>query len=82
MVIRLCDVCNAAKYVRNPEEAPMMVTETPSRPWELVEVDVFTWAGAKYLTVIDRLTKLGVAKLIANKSAAKVKEALIEIFGQ
>ncbi|KAL1130079.1 hypothetical protein AAG570_013019 [Ranatra chinensis] len=62
-VIARCKPCAEAKYERWPEEAPQMLTETPSEPLEAVEVGVMFWAEQKILTLADRLTKFAFAHL-------------------
>lgn len=77
-----CATCNKAKYNRRPRETPMVITETPAKPWAIVEMDLFTWCGTKYLTIIDRFSRIAIARNIASKSAVDITEALLEIFGQ
>ena len=77
-----CATCNIAKYNRRPRETPMMITETAEKPWEIIEIDLFTWCGTKYLTVIDKFSRIAVARNTASKSAVDVTEALLEILGQ
>ena len=47
----------------------------------MIEMDIFTWGGTKYLTIIDGFSKVAVAKLLARKLAAKVHEAVLEVIG-
>ena len=81
-VVRSCEACGRTKYERRPVETTMIITKTPEGPWQAIEMDVFTWGGTKYLTVIDRFSKMAAAKPISSKSAAKVTEAILEIIGQ
>ena len=39
--------------MRKPKEAPLEITETPTQPWKKLDIDIFTWTGTKYVTVID-----------------------------
>lgn len=80
-VIGACGVCNRAKYERSPAEAPMMVTETPKTPLELVQADVFFWGGLKILTVLDLATKFLFAKCLSRKTGQAVREALLTFIG-
>ena len=63
----------------NPAEALMLQSETPENPWRLIQIDIFTWGGIKYLTIVGRFSKVAVAKVLLSKSAVTVHEALLEI---
>ncbi|KAL1129556.1 hypothetical protein AAG570_012501 [Ranatra chinensis] len=39
-VVGKCEVCNEAKYLRNPPQVPQ-ITPTPGRPFEMVHMDLF-----------------------------------------
>lgn len=80
-VIGACETCNRAKYERSPAEAPMMVTETPKIPLELVQADVLFWGGLKILTVLDLATKFLFAKCLSRKTGQAVREALLSFIG-
>lgn len=41
---------------QNPKQ-PMMVTETPERPWSMVSTDLFHYRGGNYLVTIDYSSK-------------------------
>jgi hypothetical protein len=32
-----------------------MQSETPNRPWKIVDTDLFEWKGQQYLLVVDYL---------------------------
>ncbi|KAL1129605.1 hypothetical protein AAG570_012550 [Ranatra chinensis] len=36
-----CEVCNRAKYLRQPTQVPQEITPTPQRPFERVHIDLF-----------------------------------------
>ena len=79
-VLNKCPVCGKAKYDRVPYRTPYVLTSTPSKPFETIEADIFHFEGEKYLTIIDRWTKLASAWPIVNKSANNVLEALLFFF--
>ncbi|KAL1138568.1 hypothetical protein AAG570_008631 [Ranatra chinensis] len=54
-----------------------MVTPTPEKPLEVVEVDVVFLDGTIRLTVIDRLTRFAVSYPLAAKTGEQVREALL-----
>jgi len=46
-----CETCQRVN-VAQPTE-PMMLTETPTRPWEVISCDHFQWNGSQYLVTVD-----------------------------
>ncbi|KAL1109928.1 hypothetical protein AAG570_014131 [Ranatra chinensis] len=80
-IIAGCKICAAAKYERNPEQTPQMLTPTPARPLDVVEADVMFWAGLRVLTMMDRLTRFAFAHQLTNKTAAEVCTGLLSFFG-
>ena len=79
--IAACPTCSRAKYERWPGEAPMIVTETPKLPLEVVQADIFFWSGLKVLTVMDLATKFLFTKCLSRKTSTAVKEALLTFIG-
>ena len=57
----------------------MLITPTPVRPWQVIEAELFTWDGAKYLTVVDRFSRVAAARAVRDKGAVRVIEALQEV---
>ena len=51
--------------------------ETPGGPWELVEMDIFVWDKMKYLTVIDRFSKVAWVRIMPDKTAVNITELTI-----
>ncbi|KAL1137874.1 hypothetical protein AAG570_009570 [Ranatra chinensis] len=80
-IIAGCRICAAAKYERNPEQTPQMLTPTPAQPLDVVEADVMFWAGLRVLTMMDRLTRFAFAHQLTNKTAAEVCTGLLSFFG-
>ncbi|KAL1132060.1 hypothetical protein AAG570_010018 [Ranatra chinensis] len=80
-VIAQCKACAVAKYERRPEQAPQMLTPTPEKPLDVVEVDVMFWAGQKVLTVIDRLTQFAFGHILTDKTAGRVRDGLLTYLG-
>jgi RNase H-like domain found in reverse transcriptase/Reverse transcriptase (RNA-dependent DNA polymerase)/Integrase zinc binding domain len=80
-VIRACAVCNRAKYERAPAEAPLMQTETPKEPLELVQADIMFWGGLKVLTMLDLATRFLFAKCLSRKTGQAVREGLLAFVG-
>jgi len=45
------DTCQEYR-ASNPKE-PMIARQIPTRSWEIVAIDLFTWNGSDYLVVVD-----------------------------
>ena len=57
--INNCEVCKRAKYDRNPPNIPLMLTETPSRPFQILHADTFVFETQNFATLIDAFSKVG-----------------------
>lgn len=75
--INKCPICQRAKYDRNPIKVPFQLTETPSRPFQILHLDTFQVEKSNYLTIIDAFTKLGQAFQILSKNAVEIAENLV-----
>lgn len=78
--INNCEICQRTKYGRKTPYTPLMLTQTPSGPFEIVHMDIFTYAAKNYLTLVDAFTKFGQAILITGKTAIHVSNALVKYF--
>lgn len=78
--INACDTCNRAKYARKKPYSPLVLTETASKPFSIVHIDIFTFDGQNYLTLVDAFSKLAQAYQIEGKTAIHVSKALIKYF--
>lgn len=79
-VINKCDTCKKMKYDRHPIQPMLQLTQTQSRPFEEIFIDLFSIEGKLYLTLVDAFSKLGQAILIENRSTPEVVRALITYF--
>lgn len=52
-----CEICHRAKYNRKPPNEPLILTNTPSKPFEIIHIDTFKISNQKYLTIIDKFSK-------------------------
>ena len=46
-----CAVCNRHRVQQQRE--PMMMNEVPTRPWQIVATDLFTWDNKEHLLLVD-----------------------------
>lgn len=78
--INSCDTCQRSKYARKTPYVPLMLTETASKPFQIVHIDVFTFDGKNYLTLVDAFSKFAQAIYISGKTAINIAQALIHYF--
>ena len=78
--INSCEICQRAKYARKKPYTPLMITETPSKPFQIVHIDVFFYDNKIYLTLVDSFSKFAQAIQIPGKNAINVSNALIKYF--
>ena len=78
--INSCDICEKTKYGRHKPYSPLIITETASKPFQIVHIDVFTFDNQNYLTLVDAFTKFAQAIPIEGKTAINVSNALIKYF--
>ena len=53
-VVESCNIC--AHYQQSKQKEPLLSHPVPSRPWEKVGVDIFTFADRDYLCTVDYLS--------------------------
>ncbi|KAK0155533.1 hypothetical protein N1851_002013 [Merluccius polli] len=46
-----CSACN--EYARNQQKEPMMSHEIPTRPWQTVSMDIYSYAGKEFIILVD-----------------------------
>ncbi|KAF2895820.1 hypothetical protein ILUMI_10353 [Ignelater luminosus] len=55
--INQCNVCQQAKYERNPLKIVPNVTEISSRPFVIINIDLFFMDNQIFLTIIDQFSR-------------------------
>ncbi|KAL1132388.1 hypothetical protein AAG570_010343 [Ranatra chinensis] len=75
-----CEVCNRAKYLRQPTQVPQEITPTPQRPFERVHIDLFYEGRITYMTGIDPFSKYAMALQVPDKSGNSIRRALANWF--
>lgn len=78
--IDVCEICQRAKYDRNPPQIEMMLTHTPSKPMQVIHADTFVVEGQNYVTFVDAFSKIAQAFQIQSKNAVEIVDTLIDFF--
>lgn len=77
--INNCEICTLEKYDRNPPKVPYKITETPSKPNEIVHIDVFySLEKQLFLTFIDTYSKFAQAYRINGRTWTEFKLKLLQ----
>lgn len=78
--INNCEVCNIEKYVRNPPKIPFKITDTPTKPREIIHIDVFySLNKTLFMTAIDKFSKFAMAYQINGRSWTEFKTKLLQL---
>lgn len=68
------------KYDRRPFKPQLQPTQTQSRSFQELFIDLFSIEGKYYLTILDAFSKLAQAFEIPDRSTPEVVRALIKYF--
>lgn len=71
-----CDICNSAKFDRNPVRPKFQLTETPTDVKQLVHMDIYTNSKSNFLTFIDRFSKFATAFYLEDRTNQTIIEKL------
>lgn len=70
-LISSCDICLENRNSNQKE--PMIPSQVPTLPWEMVATDLFHWEGSDYLIVVDAYSRyFEIAKLEDTKSSTVI----------
>lgn len=75
--INECEICQTNKYDRNPPKQKLMISPTPSRPFEIVHIDTFQAQGQKFLTIIDTFSKYAQAYPLSGMLGTEIVKAFL-----
>lgn len=79
--IKSCDICSQCKVNRKNTDAPLVITETPSKPFERINIDLVEIPNSPNLmTILDEFSKFAQAYVIKNKTAKEVANKLVHFF--
>lgn len=77
-----CKICHENKYQREPPNPELGKTPIPTRPGEILHIDVFTTDKQHFLTCIDKFSKFAVVYPIASRSTLDIKNALLQMLNK
>jgi hypothetical protein len=83
--INNCDICNLAKFDRNPNKYKFELTETPNEPNEILHGDLFFCYKEVYLTLVDKFSKHLMTQRCNDRNAITLIQLLknrFSIFGK
>lgn len=83
--INNCEVCNLAKYDRNPPKFQFKISETPTDQNEIVHADIFHCQKRYFLTILDKFSKHLYQTEILDKNSLTTIQAVqnrISLFGK
>lgn len=75
--INECSICGQAKYDRNPIKQRFSVVPPPTKPFEILHLDLFTAQSEKFLTLVDAFSKYAQAYHLRDGTALSVIQALL-----
>lgn len=78
--INECNICGQSKYDRNPIKQKFCIVPPPSKPFEVLHLDLFTVQTEKYLTIVDAFSKYAQAYHLRDSTALSVVQALLRFF--
>lgn len=78
--INSCTICGQVKYDRNPIKQRFCIVPPPTKPFEIVHIDLFTAQNEKYLTLVDAFSKYAQAYFLRDGTAISVIQALLMFF--
>ena len=78
--VESCSVCVA--YSKQNQREPMLPHPIPTRPWEKLGVDYFSFAGNEYLLAVDYYSKYPEVVQVESKTAESTIAVLKGVFAR
>lgn len=78
--IKSCETCNKSKINRKNLDFPLVLTETPNRPFERINIDTFDFNRHSFLSIIDDFSKFVQVYHIEDKTGSTIKRKLAIYF--
>lgn len=74
--INVCKLCQKSKYDRHPYKLKYKLTQTPSKPLEIVHMDIFIIRNKNYLTFCDKFSRLALVLPIRTRNTVHILQAM------
>lgn len=75
-IINNCDICQTQKYDRQPQKLIFQIPETPTKPLDIVHIDIYHVNRQQILTVIDKFSKFAAGYTIPARTSLNVIKEL------
>lgn len=75
-VIGACEVCLRTKYDRHLPRGRQVETPTTDAPLKHLQIDIFTWRGYIFVTIIYPFSKAAMAHQVQERSSEVLLGAL------
>lgn len=79
-IINECETCLVSKYERNPYKIQLSGPLLAKKPFDIIHIDVFSFEGNKFLTIIDLFSRYTQAYFITDSTAISVLNKLRHYF--
>lgn len=79
-LINRCEICQTLKYNRNEKPIKLQITENPTRPMEILHMDIFFIENKQFLTILDKFSRFGTAQILNENEITSQK--VFNIFRQ
>lgn len=74
-----CKICHTAKYQRHPRKQSLQETPIPTRPGEILHIDIYSTDKKFFLTCIDKFSKFAITAPIPTRAIVDVKPVFMQI---
>ena len=78
--INSCDICQRYKYDRKREKLKFEITETPSKPLEIVHIDIYSVHKTNFLTKVNKFSKFSSAYALNARTSVNLIKCLRHYF--
>ena len=78
----LVNECSVCRPLRPVAPKPLLPSDAPNLPWEVLGSDLFEWNGAHYLLVVDYLSRFPEIAQLPETSSSTVISRLKSIFAR
>lgn len=70
--VRSCETCAKSKICRQSLRRPLIITDTPTKPFDKIYIDIFEYDKIKYLTILDSFSKYAQCYQVKQETSKEV----------